>query len=200
MNAPANTYLCDTCADTLPFNTTPITYKDPKVKQYFHRAFAAFEYQVPIVNMILRFKYNAEGIVANALSPFMAAAYLHHCPAPDDAVLVPVPLSKKRERHREYNQALLLAKELSQLLNLPVSNGALVRTKATEAQKQMTVSERTANLKDAFTVARVEDILGKKVILVDDVFTSGATANECARVLRQAGARSVDVLVIAAVV
>jgi len=200
MNGPQNPYLCDECAATLPVNTTPVTYKDAKAAQYFNRGFAAFEYGQPIVNLILKLKYSAEGDTALAVAPFMAAAYLHHNKSvPNDAVLVPVPLSKKRERQREYNQALLLAKELSPILGLAVADKALIRTKATEAQKHMTVAQRAANLKNAFAIARVEDVLGKYIILVDDVFTSGATANECARVLREAGAHSVDVLTIAAV-
>jgi len=202
LNSPQNFYICDKCAADLPINTEPITYKDPKEKQYFYKAFAAFRYDKPIVSLILRLKYNAESHVATALSPYMAATWLTNKEqlTNNNVVLVPVPLCKKREKSRGYNQALLLAKEISKTINIPVEPAAIIRTKATSPQKEMTVRERANNLKDAFEITNAKLVKNKKIILVDDVFTSGSTVNECARVLIRAGAKEVNVLVLAAVV
>jgi len=208
LNAPQGVLLCDGCAEGLPINTEAVTLKDEKQKQYFYKAYAAFRYTEPVVGLVLRLKYNAEGHVVRAVAPYMAGALLYKNPRPAGTpftkggipLLVPVPLSKKREKQREYNQALLLAKELSKVLNLPVVDSAIQRVKATEAQKDMTVEERARNLKNAFVVTDKQAVKGKHVILVDDVFTSGSTANECARILRKADARRVDVVVVAAVV
>jgi ComF family protein len=113
---------------------------------------------------------------------------------------VPVPLSAQRQKSRGYNQAELLAVELAKILGLSYANDVLFRVKPTEAQKKMTIARRAANLKNAFTVMNKEKFYGRKIILTDDVFTSGATVNECAKVLIKSGAREVIVLTIAAVV
>ena len=201
LNLPQNLYLCDKCASDLPINTEPVTYKDQKQKQYFYKAFAAFLYSDPIAGLILRLKYNDDSQVATALAPYMAAAWLRENETVSpDTILVPVPLCKKREKSRGYNQALLLAKEISAMVPFPVSNDAIIRVKVTSPQKEMTVRERANNLKNAFVIKNAFSAKDKKIILVDDVFTSGSTVNECARILMQAGAKEVNVLVIAAVV
>jgi len=207
LNAPQNRCICDKCAADLPFNTDPITFKDTAVKQYFYKAFAAFRYDTPIVGLILRLKYNAESHVATALAPYAAAVLTSKEQVASSkkrwllsAVLVPVPLCKKREKTRGYNQALLLAKEISKTTGIPVESSAIIRIKRTSPQKEMTVRERANNLKDAFEITNAELVKNKKIILVDDVFTSGSTVNECARVLMGAGAKQVNVLTIAAVV
>ena len=200
LNAPQGVLVCDKCTAELPINTEPVTLKDDKQKQYFYKAHAAFMYQEPIIDLILRLKYGSEGQIAKAVAPYLAATLLHNKSAPSSALLIPVPLSKKREKQREYNQSLLLAKELAQVLHLPAAEKVILRIKATETQKNMTVDERARNLKNAFTVPEKTAVKGKHIILVDDVFTSGSTVNECARVLRKAGARRVDVAVIAAVI
>ena len=194
-NAPKNPHICDKCAENLPVNTKHMSLKNRTQKQHFNKAYAAFKYQDPVVGLILRLKYNAESHVATALAPYMRATLQHHKVSADFAI--PIPLCKKRQKFRGYNQALLLAKEL----DLPVLDDVLLRTKITEAQKNMTVDERAENLNDAFEVTENgrKKIKNKRIILVDDVFTSGATTNGCARVLLEAGAKEVNVCSIAAV-
>ena len=256
LNAPANRYFCANCAKDFVINTEPLLLRDPEAKQHFTRAHAAFIYGGEIANLIMRFKYNNEADIAEALAPFMAATAIHGGlitakQKPD--MIIPVPLSAKRFRKRGYNQAQALATELSAHLatagfTIPVAENILIRTKTTEAQKHMTVAERSQNLRGAFALApnatasgvpnaTVSDVnvsgvatvaaaasfvkplakahrsqalgntsstgnslKGKRILLVDDVFTSGATANECAKTLRAAGAARTDVLTIAAAV
>jgi ComF family protein len=215
LNAPQNRYICDKCAQDLPVNTEPITFKDTEVTQYFNKAYATFQYADPIVGLILRLKYNAESHVATALAQYMATTLLKQGKGQhsikqsirkDEMVLVPVPLCKKRERTRGYNQAELIAKHVSKnvagahTLHLPVVTNALMRIRRTSPQKEMNIRERAGNLKDAFAIKNAFAVRDKKVILVDDVFTSGSTVNECARVLVNAGAKEVNVLTIAVAV
>jgi len=123
--------------------------------------------------------------------------YLVASPVPGE-VLVPVPLHRKRLRERGYNQSSLLAKELSGLSNLSVINDCLVRHQHTSPQARTTsAGERQSNVAGAFT-CRDRTLWGKQVLLVDDVFTSGATLNACAGALKSAGASSVWGLVMAA--
>ena len=112
-------------------------------------------------------------------------------------VVVPVPLHRSRLRAREFNQSLLLADRVGQYLMRPVSTIDLVRVTATEPQTALTRSERLRNLRRAFHVRNDVPFAGRHVLLVDDVFTTGTTVNECAKALRMAGAESISALTLA---
>lgn len=116
-------------------------------------------------------------------------------------VIVPVPLHRWRLWSRRYNQAALLASEIGGLADINVETGLINRLRNTRSQVGLGQSQRSRNVKGAFSVpdSAVPVVLGQRVLLVDDVLTSGATANECARVLKRAGAIHVDVLVFALV-
>jgi ComF family protein len=115
----------------------------------------------------------------------------------DVDVMIPVPLHPARLRTREFNQSLLLADQLGRYLALPVSATNLVRTAATDPQTTLTRQARLRNLRKAFAVRRPQDIAEKRILLVDDVFTTGTTLNECAKTLRKAGAGPVFALTLA---
>ncbi len=116
--------------------------------------------------------------------------YMKENPPPGEAV-VPVPLHSKRLRERGYNQSALLAKELGKLAMLPVVEDCLVRQKPTASQaKTASLGDRQKNVAGAFR-CRDSRLKDKKVIVIDDVFTSGATLNACAQALKAAGAVSV---------
>ena len=122
--------------------------------------------------------------------------YLASSPVPGE-VLVPVPLHQKRLRERGYNQSRLLAQELGKLTNLPVVDDCLIRQRHAPPQARTpTVDERRSNVADAFS-CRDRRLQDKQVLLIDDVSTSGATLDACARVLKEAGATSVWGLVLA---
>lgn len=110
-------------------------------------------------------------------------------------ILMPTPLHKKKLKERGYNQSQELAIELAKFLEIPVRNNILIKTKQTYPQVELTKEERAKNIKGAFKInlpQNNENILkGKKILLIDDVFTTGSTMEECARVLKQAGARQV---------
>jgi ComF family protein len=110
---------------------------------------------------------------------------------------MPVPLHASRLRDREYNQSLLLADELNRDLRLPLVYDNLVRLRAAPPQTELSRSERLANLRRCFSVRRPAEVDGKRVLLIDDVMTTGTTANECAKALRKAGAAEVFVLTLA---
>ncbi len=117
-------------------------------------------------------------------------------------ILIPVPLHPKRLRARRFNQAALLARSLSRLTNIPYDTAALTRIKSTPTQGGKTASARRRNMQGAFQVvnAHIGIIEKKNLILIDDVMTTGATAQACARALKRAGALRVDVLTLARVV
>ena len=115
----------------------------------------------------------------------------------DDAeLIVPVPLHPKRLKHRGFNQALLLAQAFPQAA---LAREAVVRTRHTPPQVGLNPKERRVNVKGAFAVPDPALVKGKSVLLIDDLFTTGSTVKECARVLLKAGARQVEVLTVARV-
>ena len=161
---------------------------------YFARAWSLYSYVPPLQDAIRLFKYQKKVALADAL-----ADLLHHA-LPDmpaiDAV-VPVPLHASRLREREYNQSLLLADRLCRRRGLALSFDNLARTRATPPQTELTRAQRMINLRGAFTVLRPQEFTQQRLLLMDDVFTTGATVNECAKVLRKAGASDVYVLTLA---
>jgi ComF family protein len=115
----------------------------------------------------------------------------------DVDVIIPVPLHPARLRAREFNQSLLLADQLSRHLARPVSATNLVRIAATDPQTTLTRQARLRNLRKAFEIRRPQDLAEKRILLVDDVFTTGTTLNECAKTLRKAGTGPVFALTLA---
>lgn len=115
----------------------------------------------------------------------------------DVDMIVPVPLHPSRLRAREFNQSLLLADQLSRYLTRPVSTTNLVRITATDPQTTLTRQARLRNLRKAFAVHRPQEFAEKRILLVDDVFTTGTTLNECAKALRKAGTGPVFALTLA---
>lgn len=165
----------------------------------FRQARGALTYDAQGRRLILPFKHADRPELAQVLAPHMArsgAALLHRAD-----VLVPVPLHRRRLFSRRYNQAVLLAAELSRIAGLPILRDALARTKATASLGDSTPAEREQEVAGAFIVCpgREGNLAGRQILLIDDVMTSGATANACTMTLLQAGAAAVDVLVAARV-
>ncbi len=165
----------------------------------FQRARAALRYDAQGRRLILPFKHADRTELAAVLAPHMARAGAVLLREAD--LLVPVPLHRGRLFQRRYNQAALLAKAVGRIAGRPCLPDALVRQRATASLGEKSAAERAAEVAGAFAVrpSRAAQVAGKRVLLIDDVMTSGATANACAAVLLAAGATSVDVLVAARV-
>ncbi len=147
--------------------------------------------------MIRRHKYGLDQSLGRALAEYLGAEL--PCPAEDIDLVVPVPLHRRRLRWRGFNQGALLAAAVAERLGRPLELGTLVRTRPTTPQTSHSHDERRRNMRGAFRVKRSERIRGRRVLLVDDVMTTGATVNECARALLAVGARRVEVLTLARV-
>lgn len=114
-------------------------------------------------------------------------------------LIIPVPLHYTRIIQRKYNQSAMLAAELSKLCLIPVNYKALKKIRYTKPQVQCSGKKRKSNIKDAFEVIDPSNIKGKRVVLIDDVYTTGSTMHECIKVLKKAKVKSVDVLTVARV-
>jgi ComF family protein len=154
-----------------------------------------FRFDGVVRQAIYQLKYRNLRIMAAPLAQLLSD-YLVTNPVPGD-VLVPVPLHRKRMRERGYNQSNLLARKLGKLLNLPVVADCLIRQRHALPQARTTsVEERQSNVADAFT-CRDDRLRNKRVLLIDDVSTSGATLDACAAALKASGAISVWGLTVA---
>ena len=188
---------CSRCGQPLPSGESrecPQCETSPPV---FAAARAAMQYDAAARDLILPLKHADRTALAPVLARHMARAGATLLGRAD--LLVPVPLHRARLFHRRYNQAALLAVALSRLSKRPTLLDALTRRIATPPLGAKSAGEREATLSGAFTVQRQTSVAGSRVLLIDDVMTSGATANACARVLEEAGATAVDVLVAARV-
>lgn len=166
----------------------------------FARARAVFRYDDASKGLVLRFKHGDRTDAAPAFGRWLARAA---GPLLDQADLIaPVPLHRWRLLKRRYNQAALLALELGRLSGRPVLPDLVVRRRATPSQGHLTRAERTRNVRGAFAVRprHAAALAGRRVLLVDDVFTTGATVAAVARALRRGGAATVDVVTLARVV
>lgn len=165
----------------------------------FHRVETPLRYGFPVDALITRFKHQANApfgrLLAQLLARHLAHAFDEGLPRPDR--LLPVPLSPQRECQRGFNQAALLARWLAEPLGLTVDERLLRRVQDTPAQQGLDAATRKRNLRHAFALADGARVEGLHLALVDDVLTTGATAQFIARQLRQGGARRVDVYCLA---
>jgi ComF family protein len=164
----------------------------------FTRHRSGGRYDGTLKDLILLYKYRGFEVLSRVLADFV----LLGLGGEEDLwsgveAVVPVPLHPAKERKRGFNQAVLLAKALARRRNLPIVKRRLVKTRPTSAQTSLQAGEREINLKGAFRVRRASGLIGKVVLLVDDVYTTGATVRECSRTLKRAGVREVRAVTIA---
>ncbi len=148
----------------------------------------------PLAAAVARMKYGRRPDLARGLLRALGDSVTEPAPSPD--LLVPVPLHPSRLRERGYNQAALLARGLARRWAVPLDLDALVRTRATRAQQELGAGERHANVRGAFR-ALPAAVRGRRILLVDDVFTTGSTAAACSEALLAAGAARVSVWALA---
>jgi ComF family protein len=165
----------------------------------FDEVIAAWLYDFPIDTLVTRFKHQGKWpmgrLMAELSGEFLRYRFNEGLARPD--FLLPVPMANKRMRQRGYNQAAMLADWLGSLLQLPVNDRLLRRVKETPAQQGLDARARRRNLLDAFELLEPQNVVGKHIALVDDVLTTGSTADVIAKLLRKAGARQVDVYCLA---
>lgn len=166
----------------------------------YDRARAVARYQDGVLDLVHGLKYRDRLDMAQPLGRLMARAGAELLADAD--CLVPVPLYRLRQWRRRYNQSALLARWTGQVAGVPVRTDLLVRIRATRPQVGLTASQRQRNVSGAFAVRDhlAGEVTGRRIVLVDDVITTGATVDACGRCLRRAGAASVDVLALARVI
>lgn len=184
-------WLCDPCLAAVPPLGAALRHDATRALDWIG---AAYLFDGAIRTAIHRFKYGREPARADHLGA-LAAPLLDRLPPAITPHLVPVPLSAARERERGYNQATLLARVIATTAGLPLGAG-LLRTRATRPQVGLDARARRENVRGAFAWGGTP-LPAPHLLLIDDVLTTGATADECAAVLKAAGARWVGLLAVA---
>lgn len=207
----SNRFLCMECSSQLKFIKIPYctccgkTFSSGidnhlcgdclKSSWNFDKARSLFVYEEIIASLIHGLKYSGN---MTGLETFQylsrQSPVLEDLNIPD--FIVPVPLHIRRLRQRGFNQALLLARKLFPEEKDKIQYNILLRRMDTPTQTGLSGKERRANLKNAFIVKRTSEIIGKNILILDDVFTTGATVNECAKALKTAGCKRVEILTI----
>jgi ComF family protein len=191
---------CHVCGEPFAGELTPLTVcANCRGREWFiGTARAAYRSEGEVRDAIHGFKYNRQFHFLRPLSAWLLEGYTRFYDGQRYDALVPVPLYPLRRRERGYNQAAELAARLGRKIGAPVWD-ALRRVRRTKVQARLRRSERIKNLRAAFALRESFSgrVRGKRLLIIDDVFTTGSTVNACAQVLRRAGAARPDALTVA---
>jgi len=206
--------LCDKCMATFRWANGKTCEKCGKILQesyahnicidcresnhHFVKGYTCVQYGIHERELLLAFKYGGQSFIGEKIADVMADRLASENLKID--ILMPVPMNKAKQRKRGYNQAGIIAKCLSKKLAIPCSEKLLIRTENTPAMSGLSSTERRLNMEKAFCVAKNAEgkIKGKKILLVDDIYTTGSTASACAQALMERGAKEVRVVTFAA--
>ncbi len=184
--------MCQNCLKTLELKMVYTQSPNP----FLQGVWSILDYNQPLVQqMIHLIKYNLVAEAAKFFNPYLKEFSLLVNPWPQSAVLMPVPLFRARYLKRGFNQAEIIAQMASHYLTNPVNSQTLIRVKFQQAQADLGRQARWQNIRNNYLVRM--PVVFDQVVLVDDVFTTGATLGECAKVLKQAGVQQVWGLVMA---
>ena len=208
-------WICPDCLSTIsileyeycPFCMQRISEKNTCSKHQnknLDKLFFAISYENSLTRKVIKkFKYPP---FLRELTPYFCYLIISHFLSiknktiledKDNSFLIPVPISPSRKRWRGYSESEEIAKQLSISLKIPISTNNLIKIKKTEPQSKLPKIQRIENVKNVFKIKNAQEIEDKRIFLVDDVFTTGATMEECARTLKNAGARNVFGIAIA---
>lgn len=204
-------YFCKECQAELPlndktvcnhcgrhvFNSEEYCFSCNGRDTFFNRARSAFNYEEPIRGLISALKYNGKRYLSEVFAEYLSNVYYSTFFNSD--VIVYPPMSKERIAERGYNHARLIAHELSRLIGVPVCDNVFEKIKETARQATLDAKERRENLKGSFRVIDKTPVTNKRVLIVDDVMTTGATVETLSQLLIKSGAAAVDVITVASV-
>lgn len=210
-------FLCSLCREEIHFIDSPfcrlcgqpaeIAYDYPHddfecakcrdKKPWFNQARSLGTYESVLKRLIHHFKYRNQPGIMEEISPLLVKYFNGTKESYQDLHVLPIPLHLRKIKERGFDQSYLIAKSVSELLDLPLADHWMMRIKETVPQASLKRSERNENVRNAFQLVEPAKVREKDFLLVDDVFTTGMTANEAARVLKKSNAGRVLVLTLA---
>lgn len=189
-------YICEDCIELIKFKSLNKfeRYND----KYFKGHLYILKYEGIIRQRILDYKFKEKSYLHRSFSEMILNSKKNIEFIKEYDVLIPVPIHKDRMKIREYNQSELIAKDLvHEIKNIKLENNVIIKNKNIVAQSSLNKKQRENNIKDVYQIKNIEKIINKKVLLLDDIYTTGSTVNECSKVLKEAGCKEVGVITIA---
>ena len=182
-------FTCLECNEKLKF-----AYKEVKIDSiYVDRTFYVLSYNRFLKELIHDFKFNGKSYLYKPFAEFMINM-IRKKDINNVDIVIYIPIHRRKEAIRGYNQSELLSDYISKQLQIPISRGNLVKKKWTKEQNKLDRIQRLDNLKDSFFLKNPEEIRGKRILLIDDLITTGATFNECSKILKINGAKDIIAL------
>ena len=189
--------LCNKCNIKLQKNAICKIEDYKNMSSCFKEHIYLFQYTGEIRDTILKYKFNEMSYIYRTFLEFIKNSENICAQIKKYDIIIPVPISKNRLNTRGYNQSALIAKVLAKELNIEYSEKVLIKIKDNKPQSEMKQDTRKNNVSGVYKVINKEKINNKKVLVVDDIFTTGSTADECARVLKDNNAESIGVFTLA---
>lgn len=187
--------ICNKCRMKIKKYQINIVIKPPN--RYFNELISIFKYEGIIREKILQYKFNDKAYMRNTFAKIILKNKKVCGLLKKYDIIIPVPIHKSRKAQRGYNQTQLIASKIAEYMDIEFCNNVLVKNKNTIAQSKLNRKKRIENIKGAFNILNLEKVQGKNVLLFDDIYTTGSTANECSRILKTAGAKTLGILTIA---
>lgn len=167
------------------------------VGKYFEEHLYVFMYGEIIRSALLNYKFNDKAYLYKTFVNYLLKSEKFVEIIKSYDIIVPVPLSKERKKQRGYNQSELIAKEICKKLKIELNNKDLRKIHNTEKQSLLSESDRVKNIEGAYSVKITKNLCKKSVLIIDDIYTTGSTVNECSKEIRKAGTKKIGVLTIA---
>ena len=165
--------------------------------KYFNELMYIFKYEGQIRKLILDYKFNEKSYIYLTFVNFLLKNKKIFENIKNYDTIIPVPISKKRLKTRGYNQSLLIARKIAQQTNLELVNNCLIKTKNIIEQSKLNKEDRMQNIQGVYELKNKQLIENKKILLIDDIYTTGSTVNECSKILRQGNPKKIGILVLA---
>lgn len=165
--------------------------------KYFNEIMYIFKYEGQIRKLIIDYKFNEKSYIYLTFINFLLKNKKIFENIKNYDTIIPVPISKKRLKTRGYNQSLLLAAEIAKQTNLELVNNCLIKTKNIIEQSKLNKEDRRKNIQGVYELKNKKIIEDKKILLIDDIYTTGSTVNECSKILRQGNPNKIGIFVLA---
>ena len=165
--------------------------------KYFNEHIYIFMYENQIRNLILKYKFQNKAYLYKTFTNFFINNKKILGKIQNYDIIIPVPISKRRDKQRGYNQSELIAKEIGKFTKINVLQNCIIKDKDIIAQSKLNKEQRQNNIKNAYKIRKEEIINNKNILIIDDIYTTGSTVNECSRILRKANPKNIGILTIA---
>lgn len=190
-------YLCNKCEIQLKKQAKFQIEKNQNTNYYFQEHLYIFKYQGMIRKIIINYKFNDSSYLYKTIVNFLLKNKKFFQNLKSYDTIIPVPISRKRRKERGYNQSELIAREIAKRAGLDYQNQCLIKTKNIVEQSKLNKEERQKNIQGVYELQRPQKLRNMKILLIDDIYTTGSTVNECSKILREANPKKLGVLTIA---